>query len=307
VRVHVTRRIFQPVLDRLAAVCELTVGPDDPPTRPQLLAAASGCDGVLSLITERIDAEVLDLSPRLKVVSNMAVGVDNVDVAACTARGVAVGHTPGVLTDATADQAFALLLAAARRVVEADAYVRSGKWKTWHPEMLLGKTVSKATLGIIGWGQIGKAVARRAEGFGMRVLHWSRSGGADKSTLLAESDFVSLHLPLTPDTRHFLGAAEFAAMKRGSVLINTARGAVIDQRALVEALKAGCPAFAALDVMETEPVPSGDPLLQLPNVLLAPHLGSATLQTRLAMANLAADNLLAVLHGRPAPHLVNRS
>ena len=215
-RVHVTRAIDDSVLQRLRERCELSVGPADPPTRGELLAAVRDCEGVLSLLTERIDVELLDAAPRLRVVSNLAVGVDNIDVAACKARGITVGNTPGVLTDATADQTFALLLAAARRIVEGDAFVRSGQWKTWYPHFMLGKQVSGATLGIFGFGNIGKAVARRAEGFGMTVLH-----GLPKRELLERSDFVSLHLPLVPQTRHFLTAEDFAVMKTGSVLINT--------------------------------------------------------------------------------------
>ena len=302
-RVHVTRRIPSEVLDRLAASAELTVGPDEPPSRETLLEAVRDCDGVLSLLTERVDEELLTRAPRLKVVSNLAVGVDNVDVRACTARRIPVGHTPGVLTEATADQAFALLLAAARRVVEGDAYVRSGAWKTWHPGFMLGKELSGATLAIFGFGKIGQAVARRAAGFGMKVVPYRR--GDDKRAVLAQADFVSIHLPLTPQTKHFLGPADFAAMKEGSVLVNTARGAVIDQRALAAALEAGRPACAALDVMDPEPPAPDDALLRLPNVVLAPHLGSATVKTRLAMANLAADNLLAVLRGERPPHVVN--
>jgi glyoxylate reductase len=302
-RVHVTRRIQQAVLDRLGAQTELTVGPGEPPARAALLEAVRGCDGVLTLITERVDAELLKAAPRLRVVSNMAVGVDNIDVAACTARKIPVGHTPGVLTEATADQAFALLLAAARRVVEGDAYVRSGAWKTWHPAFMLGKELSGATLAIFGFGKIGQAVARRARAFGLKVLPYRR--GDDKRALLAQADFVSVHLPLKPDTRHFLGAEDFAAMREGSVLVNTARGGVLDQAALAHALRRGRPAFAALDVMDPEPPRADDPLLRLPNVVLAPHLGSATVQTRLAMANLAADNLLAALRGERPPHVVN--
>lgn len=302
-RVHVTRRIQAEVLERLSRECELTVGPDESPPRASLLEAVRDCDGVLSLLTERVDAELLAAAPRLRVVSNMAVGVDNVDVAACTARKIPVGHTPGVLTEATADQAFALLLAAARRVVEGDAYVRSGAWKTWHPEFMLGKDVSGATLAIFGFGKIGQAVGRRAEAFGMKVLPFRR--GDDVRALLAQADFVSVHLPLSAETRGFFGAAELAAMKPGSVFVNTARGGVVDQPALIAALRAGRPALAGLDVMDPEPPVADDELLRLPNVVLAPHLGSATVATRLAMANLAADNLLAVLQGRRPPHVVN--
>jgi glyoxylate reductase len=303
-RAHVTRRIPQVALDRLAAACDLTVGPDTSPPRAELLERARDCEGLLTLLTERVDTELLDACPKLRVVSNMAVGVDNIDVEACRARGIVVGHTPGVLTEATADFTFALLLASSRRLVEADAYVHAGRWGAWKPDLLLGRELHGATLGIIGFGGIGKAVARRAEAFGMRVLHHSRSGGVDKRTLLSQSDFVSLHLPLSQATRHFLGAEDFAQMKDGAVLINTARGGVVDQRALVEALKRGRPAFAALDVTDPEPPSPDEPLLKLPNVLLAPHLGSATVQTREAMALLAADNLIAVLQGRPAVHAV---
>jgi glyoxylate reductase len=291
-------------MDRVAAACDVTVGGDASPARAELLERARDCEGLLTLLTERVDEELLEACPKLRVVSNMAVGVDNIDVEACRARGIVVGHTPGVLTEATADFAFALLLAAARRIAEADAYVRAGRWGAWKADLLLGRELRGATLGIIGFGGIGKAVARRAEAFGMRVLHHSRNGGVDKGTLLRESDFVSLHLPLSEATRHFLKAEDFAQMKDGAVLINTARGGVVDQRALVEALQRGRPAFAALDVTDPEPPSPDEPLLKLPNVLLAPHLGSATVQTREAMALLAADNLIAVLQGRPALHAV---
>ncbi len=312
-RVFVTRRIAEEALKRLAASLEVDVWEGALPPPPDVVRErVAGCDGVLSLLTERIDAAVLAAAPNLKVVSNMAVGVDNVDVAACTARRIPVGHTPGVLTEATADFAFALLLGAARRLLEGDGYARSGRWKTWEPALLLGKEVHGATLGIAGFGAIGQAVARRALAFGMRVLACSRSPRAmpgveavDKATLISESDFLSLHLPLTAQTRHWLGESEFARMKAGAVLINTARGGVVDQRALVDALNAGRPAFAALDVTDPEPPGADEPLLRLANVLLAPHLGSGTVQTRTRMALLAADNLLAVLEGRRPAHVVN--
>ncbi|MBS1150952.1 MAG: D-glycerate dehydrogenase, partial [Myxococcaceae bacterium] len=312
-RVFVTRRIAEPALNRLAASVELDVWDGAIPPPPEVVRErVRGCDGLLCLLTERIDGPVLEAGKSLKVVSNMAVGVDNVDVAACTARRIPVGHTPGVLTEATADFAFALLLGAARRLVEGDAFARSGNWKTWDPGLLLGKEVHGATLGLAGFGAIGQAVARRALAFGMRVLACSRSPRAspgvewvDKQTLLAEADFLSLHLPLTAQTRHWLGAAELARMKSTAVLINTARGGVVDQRALVEALRAGRPGFAALDVTDPEPPAANEPLLGLTNVLLAPHLGSATVETRTRMAMLAVDNLLAVLEGRRPPHVVN--
>ena len=310
-RVFVTRRIAQAALDRLAASVEVDLWEGaGPPSADVVHQRVAGCDGVLCLLTERIDAAVLEAGPSLKVVSNMAVGVDNIDVAACTARRIPVGHTPGVLTEATADFAFGLLLGAARRLVEADAYVRSGDWKTWDPRLLLGKEVHGSTLGIAGFGGIGQAVARRARAFGMRVLVCTRTPPAgveavDKQTLLQDSDFLSIHLPLTAQTRAWLGAAELAQMKSTAVLINTARGGVVDQRALVAALEGGRPAFAALDVMDPEPPAANEPLLRLKNVLLAPHLGSATVETRTKMAMLAVDNLLAVLEGRRPAHVVN--
>ena len=312
-RVFVTRRIAEAALTRLAASVEVDLwGGALPPSSEIVRQRVRGCDGLLCLLTERIDASVLEAAPSLKVVSNMAVGVDNVDVAACTARRIPVGHTPGVLTEATADFAFALLLAAARRLLEGDAYARSGNWKTWEPGLLLGKEVHGAALGIAGFGSIGQAVARRALAFGMRVLGCTRSPfvspgvtRVEKAQLLAESDFLSIHLPLSAQTRHWLGATEFSQMKTGSVLINTARGGVVDQAALIEALEAGLPAFAALDVTDPEPPASNEPLLKLTNVLLAPHLGSATVETRTRMAMLAVDNLLAVLEGRRPAHVVN--
>jgi glyoxylate reductase len=249
-------------------------------------------------------------------VSNVAVGYDNIDVAACTARRIAVGNTPGVLTETSADFTFALLLGLARRVAEADAYVRAGRWKTWEPGLLLGVDVHGATLGIVGLGAIGTAVARRARGFGMRVLYVSRERrpaleaelgvvAVDKATLLAESDFVTLHVPLSASTRHWLGRAELAAMKRGALLINTARGPVVDPEALAEALERGHLGGAALDVTEPEPLPVDSPLAKLPNVLLAPHIASASHATRGRMASMAVDNLLAALEGRRPPHCVN--
>lgn len=312
-RVFVTRRIADAALQRLAKSVEVDLWQGAlPPPAQTVRERARGCAGLLTLLTERVDGPLLDAAPTLRVVSNMAVGVDNVDVAACTARRIPVGHTPGVLTEATADFAFALLLGAARRLIDGDAFARSGRWKTWEPGLLLGKEVNGATLGIAGFGAIGQAVARRALGFRMRVLVATRSAvsasgvaAVDKATLLRESDFVSIHLPLTAQTRHWLGPAELAQMKEGSVLVNTARGGIVDQPALVEALQAGRPAFAALDVTDPEPPSADEPLLKLSNVLLAPHLGSGTVEARTRMALLAADNLLAVLEGKRPPHVVN--
>jgi glyoxylate reductase len=281
-----------------------------------LLAQAREVEGLITLLTDRVDEALLAGSPGLRAVSNVAVGHDNIDVAACTSRRIPVGNTPGVLTETTADFAFALLMGLARRVAEADAYVRAGHWKTWEPGLLLGTDVYGATLGLVGLGAIGTAVARRARGFGMRLLYVNRHPRpeleaelgltrVDKATLLAESDFVSLHVPLNAGTRHWLGRAEFAAMKRGALLVNTARGPVVDQAALAEALESGHLGGAALDVTDPEPLPLDSPLLKLPNVLLAPHIASASHATRGRMASMAVDNLLAALAGRKPPHCVN--
>ncbi|MBI3183773.1 MAG: D-glycerate dehydrogenase [Myxococcales bacterium] len=316
-RVFVTRKLPGDALERLRARTRMEVWEGElPPPREALLSRSREAEGLLTLLTDRVDAALLEAAPSLRALSNMAAGVDNIDLSACTARGIPVGHTPFVLTETTADFAFALLLAAARRIVEADAFARSGRWRTWQPALLLGRDVHGATLGIAGMGAIGRAVARRAAGFGMRLLYSSRSPhpeeeaalgamAVDKRTLLRESDFLSLHLPLTAETRHYLGAAEMAQMKPTAVLINTSRGAVVDQPALVEALRRGRPAFAALDVTDPEPPSADEPLLRLPNLLLAPHLGSASYATRARMASLAVDNLLAALEGRPLPHCAN--
>jgi glyoxylate reductase len=232
----------------------------------------------------------------------MAVGTDNIDLEAAAARGVSVGNTPGVLTDATADLALALLLAITRRLPEGHARVREGRWGPWQPAQDLGSDLSGATLGIVGWGRIGQAVARRAQAFGMEVVHSSRSSGVPLEELLARSDAVSLHTPLTPETRHLIDAAALARMKRTAYLVNTARGGVVDQAALREALMAGEIAGAALDVTDPEPLPADDPLLDAPNLLVVPHIGSATTGTRARMAAMAVDNLLAFFDGRPMPH-----
>ncbi len=315
--VFVTRQLPGEALERLGRHVELRVWEHAlPPSREHLLEAAHASDGLITLLTDRVDADLLARSPSLRVVSNVAVGYDNIDVPACSARRIAVGNTPGVLTETSADFAFAMLMALARRVAEADAFVRAGQWKTWDPSLLLGADVHGATLGIVGLGKIGAAVARRARGFGMRLLYVNRTARpeleaelglvrVDKATLLAESDFVSLHVPLNAQTRHWLGRADFAAMKRGALLVNTARGTVVDQAALAEALERGHLGGAALDVTEPEPLPMDSPLLKLPNVLLAPHIASASHATRGRMASMAVDNLLAALDGRRPPHCVN--
>jgi glyoxylate reductase len=283
------------------------------PTREQLLENVRGVDGLLCLLTERVDAELMDAAgPQLKVISSMSVGVDHIDVAEATKRGIPVGNTPGVLTDATADQAFALLLAAARRVVEGVDYVRNGEWTTWHPQLLLGADMVGATLGIIGFGRIGQAVAKRAQGFDMRVIYHSPNAkpayGAqpvDLDTLLRESDFVSLHVPLTPETRHMVNADFLSKMKPSTILVNTTRGGVVDQVALYNALKSRQIFAAALDVTDPEPLPMASPLLELENCIIVPHLGSASKWTRDQMSLLAAENLIAGLKGEKLPNCVN--
>ncbi len=302
-------------LDKIRAGCDADVWPHTtPPPRAELLERVRGCDGILALLTVRIDGELMDAAgPQLTVVSNMAVGVDNIDVQAATKRGIVVGNTPGVLTETTADLAWALLLASARRVVEAERYVRDGQWRTWDPSLLLGRDVYGATLGVVGFGRIGQAVARRAQGFGMRVLYTNRSGSinvegaahVDWDTLLGESDFVSIHTPLTPDTRHLFNREAFERMKPSAILINTARGQVIDQAALYDALRSGQLAAAALDVTDPEPLPADDPLLTLPNCIVVPHIGSASIATRDRMATIATQNLLAGVRGEPLLHCVN--
>jgi glyoxylate reductase len=302
-RVFVTRRLPFEALDRLRAVHDVDEWPGDMPPSPQeLRAAVADADGLLSLLTDRVDAAVLDAAPRLRAIANMAVGTDNIDVAAAAARGIPVGNTPDVLTDATADLAFALLLALARRIVPGAAAVRAGEWRTWEPARDLGADLAGATLGIVGWGRIGRAVARRAEGFGMKVIHSSRSSGVAVEEVLEASDFVSLHVPLTDETRHLIDAGALALMRPTALLVNTARGGVVDQDALREALHAGTIAGAALDVTDPEPLPADHPLLDAPNLLVVPHVGSATVHTRAKMAAMAVDNLLAALDGRPMPH-----
>jgi glyoxylate reductase len=327
--VFVTRRIAEAPIRRLAESARVDLWDEDlPPPPEELSARLIHCDGVLSMVSDRFDEATIGAAPRLAVISNLAVGVDNVDLEAATRMGVAVGHTPGVLTETTADLAFALMLAVARRVVESDRFVRAGRWKVWTPRLMLGRDVWGATLGIVGLGAIGQAVARRAAGFGMRVIYAARgkdsaspsqkpedtsnsAKGTDQPqpvelmSLLRESDFVSLHVPLTPANRQLIGAKELAAMKRGAILINTARGAIVDQTALTAALSAGRIGGAGLDVSETEPISLDDPLLRMTNVVITPHIGSASHATRLRMAELAVDNLLDVFAGRLPRHCAN--
>jgi len=315
-RVFVTRQLVGHALERLAREVQVDLFDGEGQPDPQTLRARlSGCDGLLCLLTDRVDAGLIEACPSLRVVASCSVGLDHVDIKALTARKIPLGYTPGVLVETTADLAFALLLCAARRIVEADRFVRKGDWtvaRRWEPDMLLGRDLAGATLGIVGLGEIGQALARRARGFGMRILSWTRSGRTGEGiesvsleTLLAESDFVSIHVALTPDTRNLLDAQAIACMKPSAVLINTARGGIVDEAALYAALRAGRLGAAGLDVFEQEPVPLDHPLLTLPNVIVAPHIGSASVATRTRMAELTVDNLLAGLNGKPMRHCAN--
>ena len=299
----VTRRLPGTALERLAAEHQVEVWQSRlPPSRVKLQEQVAEAEGLLCLLTDKVDAELLDGAPRLKAISNYAVGVDNIDVAAAAARGIPVGYTPDVLTEATADATFALLLASARRIVQGDAEVRAGHWLTWEPQQLLGHDVHGKTLGIVGMGRIGKAVARRAAGFDMEVLDAKDVG---LEALLERSDFVSLHTRLTDETRGMIGEQELRRMKPTAILVNTARGAVVDTQALHRALVYGWIAGAALDVTDPEPLPKGHPLLDAPNLVVVPHIASASTEAREAMADLAVDNLLAGLAGERMRHMVD--
>lgn len=300
----------------ISAVADVEVWMEERPVpREELAAKVAEADGLLCLLTDKVDAELLDAAKNLCVVSQMAVGVDNIDITACQARNIVVGNTPGVLTETTADLAFGLLLATARRIVESEQYLRNGNWQTWSPMLLVGQDVHHSTLGLIGMGRIGYEMARRSRGFEMKILYTSRSRhveverdfGAEHvslKNLLVNSDFVSLHTPLTPETKHLLGSAEISLMKQSAILINTARGPIIDHVALVEALRDHRIGGAGLDVYDREPLPVDDPLLTLDNVVLLPHIGSASIATRTKMAVLAAENLIAGINHQPLPHQV---
>jgi glyoxylate reductase len=316
-KVFITRFILESGLELLRDYCDAEIWPDElPPSRQEILRGVQGVDGLLCLLTDRIDAEIMEAAgPQLKVISNHAVGVDNVDIAAATARGIPVGNTPGILTDATADMAFALLLAAARRVVEGDRLVKEGGWKTWGPGFMLGADLNGATLGIVGFGRIGRAVARRASGFGMHILFTDPAAAepepgvkatqVDLETLLKESDFVSLHTPLTDETSGLMNASRLRLMKPTAVLVNTSRGPVVDQEALFDALSNKRLFAAALDVTVPEPIPANAPLLGLNNCIIVPHIASASWRTRRLMSSMAAENLIAGLRGERLPNCVN--
>jgi glyoxylate reductase len=303
-RVAVSHTLPFPALDRLAAAYDVvTWSGDQPPTDADLRELCAGAEGLLCMLGDRIDAAFLDAVPSLRAVAVYAVGTDNVDAGAARAHGVAVGNTPGVLTEATADMAWALLLSAARRIPEGEADVREGRWRTWEPAHLLGLELNGATLGVVGAGRIGQAVARRGEGFGMEVI---TSRPVPLEELLERSDVVSLHVPLTDATRHLIDADALARMKPGAILVNTARGGVVDQDAVIAALHSGHLGAAALDVTDPEPLPADHPLLDAPNVVVVPHLGSATQATRAQMAEMSVDNLLAALAGEPMPNPVTK-
>jgi len=318
-RVLVTRIIPDEGLDPVRDGCEVDLWTDDlPPPRDELLRRVAGVDGLLSLLTDRVDDELLDAAgPQLKVVSNFAVGFDNIDVPAVTRRGVPAGNTPGVLTETTADLAFALLMAAARRIPEGVDYVRDGRWKTWGPMLLMGVDIHGATLGIVGFGRIGREMARRGRGFGMEIVYHdvhpasaedeARLGArrVEMDELLRTADFISLHVNLTDETRHLIDAAALQSMKPTAVLVNTSRGPVIDPSALEQALRDGEIFAAGLDVTEPEPLPADHPLVALPNCIVVPHIASATSVTRGKMAAMAAANLLAGLRGERLPTPVN--
>lgn len=316
-KVFVTRIIPDKGLNLVKDFCEVDLWQGDlPPPRDELLRHVRGVDGLLSLLTDKVDSELMDAAgAQLKVISNFAVGFDNIDVGAATVRKIPIGNTPDVLTDATADFAFALMMAAGRRILEGDRYVRNGNWKTWGPMLFLGTEMKNATLGLVGFGRIGKAVARRAVGFDMRIIYCDPSESkpdpdlkatrVDFETLLEESDYISLHTPLTPDTHHLIDSEALSRMKPGAVLVNTARGPVVDMDALYHALKEHRIFAAGLDVTEPEPLPLDSPLLALDNLIIVPHMASASKVARANMAWMAAQNLIAGLKGEPLPNCVN--
>jgi glyoxylate reductase len=318
-RVFVSRIIADKALERLSTAADIDVWQVElPPPYEVLTEKVRDVEGLLSLLTDKVDAPLMDSASKLKVIGNLAVGYDNINIQEATRRGIPVGNTPEVLTETTADLAFALIMAAARRIVEADKFTRKGLWKTWGPGLMMGQDIHHATLGIIGLGRIGKEVARRARGFDMKVIYYSRTQAPAETEkelrlkriytldeLLAETDFVSINVPLNENTHYLIGERELEIMKPTAVLVNTSRGPVVNQKALYDALKSGKIFAAGLDVTEIEPIPSDDPLLTLDNVIILPHIGSGSIATREKMALMAADNIIAGLHGEPLPNCVN--
>jgi glyoxylate reductase len=305
-RCFVTRQIPGSALERLAVEHDVDVWPDRlPPSVDVLCERTEHAEGLLCMLTDSVAAPLFEAAPRLRAVSTYAVGVDNIDLELASSRGIQVGHTPDVLTETSADLALALMLAVMRRIPEGDASVRAGDWLTWEPATLLGRDLHRSTVGIIGLGRIGQAVKRRVEGFGARVIHSGRTDGVALDELLVEADVVSLHCPLTEQTRGMIDVEALQQLGPEGYLVNTARGPIVDTDALTEALQQGWIAGAALDVTDPEPLPPDHPLLTAPNLVVAPHLGSASHATREEMANIAVDNLLAGLSGEPMPHCAN--
>jgi len=317
-KVYVTRELPERGLKIIKERFDADVWPEyAPPPKKTIIEKVKDVDALATLLSDKIDAEVFDAAPKLKMIAQLAVGFDNVDVQEATKRGIYVSNTPEVLTDTTADFAWALLMTLARRVVEADKYVRTGRWKVgWHPAMLQGRDVYGATIGIVGAGRIGYAVAKRATGFSMKILFYDviprpemeKDFGAKKvdlDTLLKQSDFVSIHVPLMKETHHLINAEKLRLMKKTAYLINNSRGPVVDEKALYDALNEGRIAGAGLDVFEQEPAPLDNPLLKLDNVVVAPHISSASYETRSKMAEMVADNLVAFFEGKKPPNLVN--
>jgi glyoxylate reductase len=316
--VFITRMIPDEGLNQIKAEFEVSVWTkDEPPSKEEIIKGAQGCTGLVTLLSDPIDTDLMDSLPNLKVIAQYAVGYDNIDIRSATERGIMVTNTPGILTETTADLTWALILSTSRRVPESDKYVRDGNWQVaWGPKMLLGRDIFGSTLGIIGLGRIGSAVARRAIGFSMKILYHSRSRkeeietelGAkrtDLETLLRQSDVVSVHVPLSDETRGMIGLDELKLMKQTAILVNTSRGPVIDEDALIQALESGLISGAGLDVFREEPIPLNSALLQLDNVVLLPHIGSASVKTRAKMAEMCAANLIAALNGKIPPNLVN--
>jgi len=320
-RVFVTRKIPDEGLRMITETFDTTVWPSDkPPSAKEIIQNAEDCEGLVTLLSDPVGRDVIQMLPKLRVIAQYAVGYDNIDVTFATEKKIIVTNTPGVLTETTADLAWALIMAATRRIVEADRYIRNGKWNVaWGPELLLGSDIFGATLGIIGMGRIGYAVAQRASGFNMKILFHTRSENeytkeielraegtrVDLQTLLRESDIISLHIPLTSETYHLLGEREFERMKSGAIIVNTSRGSVIDEEALFKALETEHLGAAGLDVFNQEPLQKNSPLRNLPNVILTPHIGSASVKTRAIMGTMCARNLIAALHGEKPPNFVN--
>jgi glyoxylate reductase len=318
-RVYVTRELPERGLSLIKENFDAKVWMEYvPPTKFQLKEHVLDVEAIASNVSDKVDAELFDAAPKLRIVSQMAVGYDNIDVAEATKRGILVTNTPDVLTETTADYAFALILAVARRVVEADKYVRDGKWKiSWHPSFMQGRDVNGATLGIVGAGRIGYAVAKRAKGFNMKIIYYDvtprlemeknfDATRVDLETVFSKPDFVSVHVPLMPETRHLVNMQKLSLMKKTAYLINTSRGPVVDEKALYDALTSGKIAGAAIDVFEQEPTPADNPLLKLENIVVAPHIASSSYETRQQMSELVAKNLIAFFKGETPPNLVNK-